>query len=111
MSGRSIRAITRTSFNTAGLGLPYTLLNPLGLPNSCFLLRLVNDSNVGITISFDGAIAHDYIRANSEKDLPGVFGLQENGTTGAWRKGTKVYISGVAAGAGFIYLTGYYLIN
>lgn len=111
MSGRSIRAITRTGFNTAGLGLPYTLLNPLGLPNSCFLLRLVNDSNVGITISYDGAIAHDYIRAGSTLDLPGSYGLQDNSAVGGWRKGTKVYVSGLAAGAGFIFLTGYYLIN
>lgn len=111
MSGRIIKAITRTSFNTAGLGLPYTLLNPLGLTHSCFLLRLVNDSNVGITISYDGAIAHDYIRAGSVLDLPGSLTLDETGKTGAWKKGTKVYISGLAGGVGFIFLTGYYLVG
>ncbi len=111
MSGRSIRAITRAGFNTAGLGLPYLPLNINGISNSCFLLRLVNDSNVGITISYDGAVAHDYIRAGSTLDLPGSYGLQDNGSIGGWRKGTVVYISGAAAGVGFIYLTGYYLVG
>jgi len=66
---------------------------------------------VGITISYDGVTAHDYIRANSTLDLPGVSGLQENGIVGVWRKGSKIYISGLAAGAGFIFLTGYYLVD
>ena len=73
--------------------------------------QVTSASNVGITISYDGAIAHDYIQAGSTLDLPGSYGLQDNSAVGGWRKGTKVYVSGVAAGAGYIFLTGYYLIN
>ena len=111
MSGRNIQAIPRTMFNSAGLGVPYLPINPGGLTAPCFLLRLTNDSNVGITISYDGITAHDYIASDSAKDLPGSLALQEIGTTGTWKKGTTVYVSGLAAGAGYLFLSGYYLIG
>jgi hypothetical protein len=111
MSGRSIRAITRTAFNTNILAPAYAPINANGLPFPCFLLRLVNESNTDITISFDGAVAHDFIRADSDLIIPAMDSLQDNGGVGAWRKGTKVYVSGGGAGVGTIYLCGYYLIG
>ena len=110
MTGKVIKAIERTQFDTAGLGLPFVALNPLGLTESCFLLRLINQSDTGVTISYDGVDAHDYIRADSTSDLLGSSSLQGTGITGAWRKGAKVYVSGIA-GVGHIFLAGYYLAN
>lgn len=99
----TIRAIGRTSFDTAGVGLPYVAINPLGLPQSCFKVIIVNASNVGVTISFDGANAHDYIRANSDRKI------ECKTNEFVWsQKGQIYYISGVAAGVGSVYLVGYY---
>ena len=98
-----IQPVLRVGFNTAAIGLPYTAINPLGLPQSCFKVIIVNDSNVGVTISFDGANAGDYIRANSDRVIENV--VDENVYN---KKGQIYYISGTAAGVGYVYIVGYY---
>jgi hypothetical protein len=98
-----IMPILRVGFDTAGLGLPYVAINPLGLPESCFKVIIVNDSNVGVTISYDGANAADYIRADSDRVIECVSDEY------VWSaKGQKYYISGAGAGVGYVYVVGYY---
>lgn len=98
-----ILPVLRVGFDTAGLGLAYAAINPLGLPQTCFKVIIVNASNVGVTISFDGANANDYIRANSDRVI-------ENPTDRnvCNKKGQIYYISGAAAGVGSVYIVGYY---
>jgi hypothetical protein len=108
---RIIKPITMVAYNTNAIPNAYTAMNAGGIPRSCFALRLMNYSNISVNISFDGVNAHDIIRTNTDKDYPGIYALQETGITGAWQKGTTVYVSAPAVGAGFIYLCGYYLKN
>ena len=105
MSKNTVKPLTLTSFNAAALVAGYQPINALGLDGPCFTLSLTNNSNVAVTFSFDGAIAHDYLLANSSKTLYAPTSFL--GTFSGWRKGLVVYVSG-AAGIGRIYLTGYY---
>ena len=98
------------SFVASSLTNIFQPINPGGITAPCFLLRIVNDSAVGVYISYDGVIDNDYIPPKTSLEVPGSWGWQEMGTMGTWRKGTIVYVSG-SAGArdSFIHLLGYYL--
>lgn len=111
MSGRSVKAITMTNLNSNLLGAGYVSINPLGLTKHCFMIRIANLSNVDITISYDGAIANDFIIHGTTLELGSALSLQPNGMTGEFKKGLRVYASAAGAGVGLIYLSGYYLID
>lgn len=103
-----IMPIARTSFDTAGfVGITYATLNPLGLTEACFMLRFVNYSNTYVTISFDGAIAHDIVSPGDTTTLYG-----PNDKLLWFKKGQKFYVANAAAGGGpavgLVYLSGYY---
>ena len=102
-----VKAITMSSFNSATLNGAYQVLSA-ELPEACFLVRFINDSDVPVTISYDGISAHDFLLANSAFTL----NLQANNRPGnnksLLKKGTKVYIKGALAGTGYIFLAGYY---
>ena len=54
--------ITMTSKDSATIAGGYNVVNT-GLTSACFMLRVVNDSNADIIVSFDGATDNDYIIA------------------------------------------------
>jgi hypothetical protein len=85
----------------------YIALNPLGTEGACAIIRIINDSNVPVTISFDGVTAHDYLRASSELQLTLQEANQPNGEVALLTKGTVVYAK-AGAGVGFVSLAGYY---
>ena len=77
------------------------------LEASCFLIRITNDSNKDVIISFDGSNEHEIVLAASSLEL----NFQTNSSPAAQvsklRKGSSVYARGTA-GTGLIYLSGYY---
>lgn len=93
------------TFNSATLNGTYQAIgNPL--PKSCFLVKIVNESNVGVSVSTDGTTDQDRAPA-------GAFFLYDE-SANANREGgayipafTQFYIKG-AAGIGNIYLIGQY---
>jgi hypothetical protein len=96
------------SFNSTGLTGTYQALGtPLLHP--CFKLKIVNNSNVLITISDDGVNDKDVVPGNS-------FVLYDetiSASTGyipALQQGTQIYVKG-SAGTGLIYLVSQYIIN
>lgn len=106
---KSIKPIVVTSLNTNALGAPYQAINPSGLPNTCTEVHIVNGSTIGVTLSFDGAIAHDYIPSGNTLKLT----FLNTDSTGIYnpltKKGQKFYVSSaVGVGVGFIYVCGYY---
>ena len=105
MSKNTVKPLTLTSFNVAGLAAGYQPINALGLDGPCFTLSLTNNSNVAVTFSFDGATAHDYLLPNTSKTLYAPISFL--GSFSGWRKGLVVSVAG-AAGVGRVYLTGYY---
>jgi hypothetical protein len=105
MSKNLVKPLVLRSFNAAGLAAGYQPINALGLDGPCFTLSLTNSSNVAVTFSFDGVNPHDYLLPNSSKTLYAPISFL--GDFSGWRKGLVVSVAG-AAGAGLIYLTGYY---
>lgn len=86
-----------------------TAINPNGLPNSIFLLRIINASNtpVLITYSTSGSVTADYVAANSTIQLPAQSN-SKNGVIGNFPKGLVVSALGTA-GVGSLYVAGYYI--
>ena len=103
-----IKADAVSLFNATGITGSFQAMNPLGFSGPAVLIRMVNDCDQPIAISYDGSHTHDYLAENSSMILP----LQTNGlpnnNVAAMKKGTVVYISG-AKGAGYISLSVYYL--
>ena len=103
----ALRAIPMVGFDVNTLGLVYTPINPLGLPEACSVLRIVNASKASLFLSFDCSHDHDFIRS----DQSIIIHAQENnhvpGHVARFAKGTIISISGVAA-VGYIYVCGYY---
>lgn len=97
----TLRSIDSSTFT----GSYQALGTPLVYPS--YILKLVNNSTVAVTISFDGVTDHDIAPANS-------FWLYDEGKTGgsasipAVSAGTAVYVKG-SAGTGSVYLVNQYV--
>ena len=100
---------TLRSLDTATfLGAYLPVGTPLTYPS--YICKLVNNSNVLVTISIDGVTAVDIAPANS-------FWLYDEGKVGsasafpALPAGTQIYVSGEAVGVGSVYLVSQYIIQ
>lgn len=103
----SIQPILLTSINSAAFTGAYQLLSAsTGLDNPCFLIRIINNSNQNITISYDGINDHDFLPTLNTVQLPFQSNSQPNNFVAQIAKGTRIYVKG-AAGAGLVYLSGY----
>lgn len=104
---RLIPETLRSRDSTTFTGSFQTLGTPLNY--ACCLVKIVNNSNVLATISWDGLTSHDIVPANS-------FTLYDVcSDAGAQRglyvpQGTQFYVSGAAGGtnAGLIYLVAFH---
>ena len=102
-----IAAIPLTSIDSATFTGAYQSINAAGLTEGCTLIRITNDSNRDITVSYDGVTPHDYLRLGDKLELNLQANSQPNGYASSLRKGTVVYVLGTA-GTGSVYLAGYY---
>jgi hypothetical protein len=79
------------------------------LPKSCFFIRIVNDSNQAMQISWDGTNDNEYIAPNSFFELNVQTNSQPNSFVSLVRTGTIFFIRSQTAGAtGTVTLSGYY---
>ena len=102
-----VNNITLTSIDSATFTGALQVINTNGLDESCFLIRIINNSDKDITISYDGLIDHDFVGTLSTLQLPAQSNAQPSSFISNISKGTKVYVKG-AAGTGLVYLAGYY---
>jgi hypothetical protein len=109
MAQTSVKAIPRVDYNANLLAPGYLPMNPLGLDEACFAVRVINDSNTDIDISFDGAITNEWIHAGGELYLYAQMNNQPRANEALVSKGTKIYVSAAGAGIGTIMLVGYYV--
>jgi len=103
-----VKAIVMQSVDTAGIGAgAYTAFDTSGIEQPCFFIRVTNDSDTNVFISYDGINDHEYVQNDNKLDI----NIQTNSSPGNYvaklRKGTVVYVRGIA-GTGSIYLSGYY---
>jgi hypothetical protein len=101
-----VKAIIMPSYNAASLDGTYKVLTT-SLEQACFLISFINNSDVPVTISYDGTNAHDYVRANSTRDLNFQTNSRPGNNKALLKKGSPVYIKGTV-GTGYIFLVGYY---
>lgn len=107
LNWETLRSLNTATDVTFGAGSYAALGTPLAHPS--YILKLVNNSNVLVTISIDGINDIDVAPANS-------FWLydEDEGSQGqkALPQGTQIYVkSGTgAAGIGLIYLVSQYII-
>lgn len=103
----TVKAVTATSIDSATLTGSFQAINPLGLEQPCFYIRINNASNVDVEISYDGSTLNDVVLLNDKLDLKVQQNAQGPGNVANFPRGTKVYVRGTA-GIGTIYLSGYY---
>lgn len=102
-----IKAITVQSFDTAALTGGYDLFSAAGLPQACSILRIYNDSNVSVGLSYDAIDTHDIIPSLQTLQLYLQTNSQPNNKRACFAKGTPVSLIG-NPGVGLVYLIGYY---
>lgn len=100
--------IALSVFDSSAMTGSYQLLSAAGgIPAACIMLRFVNDSTQDIFISYDGVTDHDFLPGITSFELNFQANAQPTPSVSCMPLGTKIYVKGTA-GAGFIYLSGYY---
>ncbi|HXB10859.1 MAG TPA: hypothetical protein VNZ45_02650 [Bacteroidia bacterium] len=110
MSKNYVQALVLASIDSSTMSSSTTFyaINSAGLTKPCSLIRIVNNSNQDMTISYDGTNAHDFCPKASEIQLPFQSNAQPNSNMALIAQGTVVYVKAASAGMGLVYLAGYY---
>lgn len=103
MQKNRVLAIEMTDVDSGTLGAAYVPINTNGLDESCFMIRIINDTTNDITVSFNGVTDNEYVRSGETLQLYAV----PSGDRSEFGKGSVVYAKGTA-GNGTVYLSGYY---
>ena len=102
----SVHAIEMVSINVADFtGVDDYIVLSAGLPEACFILRLINDSDTDAFVSHNGVEDNDYSIAGTDIQIT-VPNSQVDRAN--FQKGGTVYLAGLPQGTGRIYLAGYY---
>lgn len=97
-----------TSVNSAAIDAgTWTAFDADGIEADCFMIRITNDSNSDITISWNAADDHEYIPAGETIEVNFQANASPPNYVAKIKKGTVLYVQG-AAGQGNIYLAGYH---
>jgi len=97
-----------SSIDSATFTGSYQLLSAsTGLDNAATILEIVNNSNRGVTVSFDGVNDHAFVRAATDRQWQFQTNSQQQNRSSVMPKGQLVYVK-AAAGAGLVYLSGFY---
>ena len=105
MQKNRLLAIGLTSFDTSLFDGSFDAINPSGLDAAGCMLRIVNNSNKDVTVSFDGTTSHDLVVSGSTLQLYAPILAYDRAD---FAKGTVIYLNG-AVGTGYVYLSGYYV--
>ena len=97
-----------TEFDAADLGAAFQVISDTGFPEPCVYLRLINNSDADITISFDGVTNHDFVQSENRLEIYTQISSLPQNRVSVFQKGTKIYVSGPQQSKGTIYLCGYY---
>lgn len=105
----NVFSIPMISFDSATLSGTYQTLNPLGIPEACYMIRLINKSNVDIIISYNSVDNNDYILAGTTVELTSQPNSQTTESAIFLGRGGIVYLKqATAPGVGLVYLAGYF---
>lgn len=108
MAQNYVKALTLSTFAASSLSTSYQAVNSAGFSEPVFFMRLVNDTNQDVTISYDGVNDNEYVAAGDTFEFPNQANSQPQAQLALWRKGTVVYVKAAASGTGTLTLSGYY---
>jgi len=100
-----ILAQTIQTFDSSTLNMNLQLAATLSFPAR--LLRIINESNVPVIISYDGVHGHDVVLATSTTQIPFADLNFSSNYSAAMAANTNIYVTG-AAGMGSIIFAAYY---
>jgi hypothetical protein len=104
----SVRPLALSSIDSATFTGAYQLLSPTsGISNPAFYIKIVNNSSVAVTVSYDGTNDHDFVRAGSDAPINFQTNSQPTNNNALLAQFTKIYVK-AAAGTGLVYISGWY---
>lgn len=105
----TIYHIPMTSIDSSTLSGSYQAINTGGTPQACTIFKIINNSTVDVTISFDPTLVAggDFAPSKSFAIIDAQAAKQPENDLSTLAQGTTVYVKG-SAGVGSIYLVGYY---
>ncbi len=111
MAKNRVSAIELQSIDAALFG-GFSELTPLGgLPAPCFYIRILNNSNKAIYVSYDGGTTNnDIVLAGRDLILEFQNQSQPNSFVCLFPQGFRVYVDSIdgLTGSGDVYLSAYY---
>jgi hypothetical protein len=106
MAKNYLLPIPLSSIDSATFTGVYQLVTTL--PNACLILRIINNSGIAVTISYDGVNAHDVVQTLSTLQINAQSNAGANNYVVLFRQGTPIYVLGATASTGLVYVAGYY---
>ncbi len=104
----SAQPIALSSIDSATFSGAYQLLSATaGIPHPVFYAKIVNNSSVGVTVSYDGTNDHDFVRSASDAPINFQTNNQPTNQNALLPQFTKVYVK-AAAGTGLVYLNAWF---
>jgi hypothetical protein len=103
-----IKVDSLTGLNSTAMTTSYQSINSPGFDGPAILLRIINDTDKSIDISYDGKADNDYLPKGATLQIDLQANAAPNGNMAMFRKGTQVWVKG-DKGTGYIYVTTYYL--
>lgn len=103
-----IKAMGAGTFNSASLIAGFQLVGYI--PERLVIFKIVNESTVGVGISYDGVVLHDVVKTGTTMEINLITSSEPSNAAGFLAKGTPIYMNGTA-GVGNIYIVGYYQVQ
>jgi hypothetical protein len=104
----TISALKLTSLGAAVFNGTYIPINTLGCEGACNFIRINNLTDKTIFISYNGIDDNDIILPNSALEVRSQQNSQPTNYKCLFKKHMIVYVKSAVAGAGNVYLSGYY---
>jgi len=97
-------------FVAGALTNAYQLITTTPFQEPCNLIRIVNNSDVAIMLSYDGVTDHDVVMADRTVTINAQLNKRSTCPNTKFARGTKVYIKYIlgAGKRGYIRVIGYY---
>lgn len=107
MAQNTVKAIPLTTILSAALPAAYPAVPQVTLPNAIFFLRIVNNTNQHIHISFDGVTDHEYVIKDQVFEINTQTNSLPNNKVGLFATRETIFIKGAGGGTG-VTISGYY---
>lgn len=107
MPQNTVKAIPLTTILAAAVPAAYPAAPQLTLPNAVFFLRIVNQTNNPITISFDGTTDHEYVLSGQVFEINTQTNSLPNNKVSLFSARDTIFIKGAGGGTA-VTISGYY---